>query len=286
VTTDSANSGTGPVSPSGVLPGAEPFEATPDGGDGRLGVLLCHGFTGSPQSLRPWAQHLVEAGFRVSLPRLPGHGTHWRDLQSTTWEDWYAEAEKALLRLLDECNAVFVGGLSMGGGLALRLAEVHGDAIRGVAVVNPSVKRNNPREALIPLLARFVPSMPGIASDIKRPGPGELAYDKVPLKAALSLTKLWATVEADLPKVTAPLLLFRSPEDHVVHPSNSALVLEKVGSTDVTEVLLPNSYHVATLDNDAPTIFADSAGFFRRLAAEPARAPDPAVAADGSEAPV
>jgi carboxylesterase len=234
---------------------------------------------------------------------LPGHGTHWQDLQSTTWEDWYAEAEKALLRLLDECEAVFVGGLSMGGGLALRLAEVHGDAIRGVAVVNPSVKRNASREALIPLIARFVPAMPGIASDIKRSGSTELAYDKVPLKAALSLTKLWATVAADLPKVTAPLLLFRSPEDHVVHPSNSALVLEKVGSTDVTEVLLQNSYHVATLDNDAPTIFADSAGFFRRLAAdtvaeppngtvaEPpnstvAQASDPAMAADGSEAPV
>jgi carboxylesterase len=283
VTTDSAHSGTATA----LLPGAEPFEATPESGGGRLGVLLCHGFTGSPQSMRPWAQYLVEAGFRVSLPRLPGHGTHWRDLQSTTWEDWYAEADKALRRLLDDCDAVFVGGLSMGGGLALRLAEVHGAAIRGVAVVNPSVKRNSSREALIPLLARFVPAMPGIASDIKRPGSGELAYDKVPLKAALSLTKLWTTVEADLPKVTAPLLLFRSPEDHVVHPSNSALVLEKVGSTDVTEVLLPDSYHVATLDNDAPTIFADSAVFFRRLAADAraTQAPDPA-AADGSEAPV
>jgi carboxylesterase len=280
VTTDPANTETGTA----LLAGAEPFEAAPGGGDGRIGVLLCHGFTGSPQSLRPWADHLVEAGFRVSLPLLPGHGTHWRHLQATTWQDWYAEVDKALRRLLDECDTVFVAGLSMGGGLALRLAETHGAALAGVAVVNPSVKRNSPREAMIPVLAPFVPALPGIASDIKQPGSTEVAYDKVPLKAALSLTRLWAAVQADLPKVTVPLLLFRSPQDHVVHPSNSALVLEKVGSTDVTEVLLPDSYHVATLDNDARTIFEGSVEFFRRLAGA-ARTPDPELA-DGSEAPV
>jgi len=267
-----------------LLPGAEPFEAAPGGADGRVGVLLCHGFTGSPQSLRPWAEHLAAAGFRVSLPLLPGHGTHWKDLQSTTWQDWYAELDKALRTLRDGCDSVFVAGLSMGGGLALRLAQVHGAALDGVIVVNPSVKRNASKEALIPLLARVVPAFPGIASDIKQPGSTEVAYDKVPLKAALSLTRLWATVQADLPKVTVPLLLFRSPEDHVVHPSNSALVLEKVGSTDVTEVLLPDSYHVATLDNDARTIFEGSVEFVRRLARG---AQEPAAGlADGSGAPV
>src|SRR5579859_1859428 len=105
-----------------LLPGAEPFEAAPGGAYGRVGVLLCHGFTGSPQSLRPWARHLAEAGFRVSLPLLPGHGTRWKDLQSTTWQDWYAEVDKALRVLREDCDSVFVAGLSMGGGLALRLA--------------------------------------------------------------------------------------------------------------------------------------------------------------------
>jgi len=280
VTTNPVDAPTGGA----LLPGAEPFEAAPGGADGRVGVLLCHGFTGSPQSLRPWAEHLAAAGFRVSLPLLPGHGTHWKDLQSTTWEDWYAELDKALRKLRDGCDAVFVAGLSMGGGLALRLAEVHGAALDGVIVVNPSVKRNASKEALIPLLARVLPAFPGIASDIKQPGSTEVAYDKVPLKAALSLTRLWAAVQADLPKVEIPLLLFRSPQDHVVHPSNSALVLEKVGSTDVTEVLLPDSYHVATLDNDARTIFEGTVEFVRRLARG---AQEPAAGlADGSGAPV
>ena len=94
-----------------VLPGAEPFEHA--GGD--VGVLLVHGFTGCPQSMRPWAEHLAAEGFTVSLPRLPGHGTRWQDLNLTRWTDWYAEAERALDALRRTCSTVFVMGLSMGG---------------------------------------------------------------------------------------------------------------------------------------------------------------------------
>jgi carboxylesterase len=261
-----------------LLPGAEPFEAAPSGaGDGargaRIGVLLCHGFTGSPQSLRPWAQHLLEAGFRVAVPLLPGHGTHWKHLQLTTWEDWYGEVDAALRRLLAECDDVYVMGLSMGGGLALRLAEQHGSAIRGLVVVNPSVQRNRSAEALIPMLSRVLPSFPGVASDIKRPDVREVAYDRVPLKAALSLTRFWTVVAADLSKVTIPVLLVHSTVDHVVHPSNSALVLERISSQDVQEIVLADSYHVATLDNDAQTIYDGSVAFIRRLSAVAAAGP-------------
>jgi carboxylesterase len=260
---------TDPESASALLPGAEPFEATPagwgEGGGPRIGVLLCHGFTGSPQSLRPWAEHLLADGFRVALPLLPGHGTKWPDAQTTSWQDWYGALDRALGRLLAECDEVYVTGLSMGGGLALRLAEQHGAAIRGLVLVNPSVKRNKPVELAIPVVSRLIPSLPGIASDIKRPGISEVGYDRVPLKGALQLTRLWNTVAADLPKVTAPVLLFRSQVDHVVHPSNSALVLAGISSADVREVVLADSYHVATLDNDAPAIFAGSVEFIRRL---------------------
>jgi carboxylesterase len=257
-----------------LLPGAEPFEAVPEGwadaGRPRIGVLLCHGFTGSPHSLRPWAEHLVAAGFRVSLPVLPGHGTHWKQMQVTRWPDWYAALDTALRGLQDDCDAVFVMGLSMGGGLALRLAETHGTGIAGLVLVNPSVKRNRPVETLIPVASVLVPSLPGIVSDIKQAGITEVGYDRVPLKAARSLTRLWRTVSADLPKVTVPILLFRSATDHVVHPSSSALVLEQISSGDVEEVLLHDSYHVATLDHDAGKIFDGSVAFVRRLAADTA----------------
>src|SRR5690348_10662481 len=119
-----------------VLPGAEPFRH--EGGE--VGVLLCHGFTGSPQSLRPWAEYLAERGLTVALPLLPGHGTRWEDMQLTGWQDWYAEVDRELRALRERCAQVFVFGLSMGAALTLRLAAKHGDEVSGIVVVNPANK--------------------------------------------------------------------------------------------------------------------------------------------------
>ena len=117
-----------------LLPGAEPFAA--DGGS--IGVLLSHGFTGSPQSLRPWAEHLAAAGYTVRLPRLPGHGTSWQEMNTTRWTDWYAEIERGYDELAARCDHVFAGGLSMGGTLVTRLAEQKGKAVGGLVLVNPA----------------------------------------------------------------------------------------------------------------------------------------------------
>jgi carboxylesterase len=245
-----------------LLPGAEPFRH--DGGP--IGALLCHGFTGTPQSLRPWAEHLAAADVTVRLPRLPGHGTSVQEANLTTWHDWYAELERNLAELSAQCEQVFVMGLSMGGTLAIRLAEEHGDEITGLVLVNPSLLTKRPDRFLLPFLRLFVPTWTGIASDIKKPGEVELAYDRIPIKAAYSLSKLWIATRADLGKVTQPILIYRSADDHVVEPDSSALLREKVTSSDVREVVLEDSYHVATLDNDAPTIFEGSVEFVRRLA--------------------
>lgn len=248
-----------------VLPGAEPFAA--DGGP--VGVLLCHGFTGSPQSMRPWAEHLSDAGLTVSLPRLPGHGTRWQEMNLTRWEDWYAEVDRALTTLHTRCEQVFVMGLSMGGTLAIRLAEQRPADVAGLVLVNPSLLTTRPDRHLLPLLQLLLPSWAPVGSDIKKPGVTELAYDRVPLKAAYSLSKLWVITRTDLDKVVAPILIFRSEEDHVVEPDSCVVLRDKVSSTDVREVVLDNSYHVATLDNDAETIFAGSVEFVRALSRVP-----------------
>jgi carboxylesterase len=93
-------------------------------------------------------------------------------------------------------------------------------------------------------------------------------------------------VAAQLPKVAVPLLLFRSQDDHVVHPSNSELILTRISSTDVHEIVLRDSYHVATLDNDAPAVFAGSVEFIRRLsgAAGAGEEPGAGTVVSGSEA--
>jgi carboxylesterase len=242
------------------MPGAEPFAA--DGGE--VGVVLSHGFTGTTQSLRPWAEHLAAAGLTVRLPRLPGHGTRWQDLNDTRWPDWYGEVERAFDDLRGRCRQVFAMGLSMGGTLVLRLAEQHPADVAGIVLVNPllGTERKDVKYAL-PVLHRFVPSLPGIASDIRKPGSTELAYDRTPLKAMHSLTQLYREVAADLGKVTAPVLVFRSRVDHVVDPLSGRLLLAGATATTLTEVILEESYHVATLDHDAPAILDGSLKFVR-----------------------
>ena len=133
-------------------------------------MLLCHGFTGSPQTLRGWADYLAEQGLTVSLPRLPGHGTTWQELAQTGGDDWFAEVDAAFGRLASRCEHAFVFGLSMGGCLALRLAETRGGAVRGVVLVNPSLAPDTKLFLLAPVLKYVLRSLPGIASDIKKPG--------------------------------------------------------------------------------------------------------------------
>ncbi len=244
---------------------AEEFRHPGSGDNASTGVLLSHGFTGSPYSMRPFGEHLAGLGYGVAVTRLPGHGTSWQEMNTTRWPDWYGVVDAEFLRLRKEHDRVFVAGLSMGGCLALRLAEEHGTDISGVVLVNPSVSTDDKRFAALPLLRHVVPSLAAIGNDIKKPGGEEHAYDRVPVKALYSLTQLWKVTQADLAKVTQPLLLFRSTEDHVVEPSSSRRVLSGISSRDVTETLLEDSYHVATLDNDAPRIFDDTAAFIARI---------------------
>ncbi|MDT0346558.1 alpha/beta hydrolase [Streptomyces litchfieldiae] len=245
-----------------LLPGAEPF--THEGS--AIGVLLCHGFTGSPQSLRPWAEHLAAQGLTVSLPLLPGHGTRWQDLQRTGWQDWYATVDRELRELSRRCDQVFLCGLSMGGALALRLAARRGAAVSGVALVNPAVTFPRFKGYALPLLRFLVPSAPGLISDIAKGGGRETGYERVPLHAAYSTRALFALVRSELPQVTQPLLVLRSRVDHVVPPTDTVLVVSSVSSTDVTEHVLESSYHVATLDHDAERIFQETDAFITRLA--------------------
>jgi carboxylesterase len=243
-----------------VKPQAEPYQA--DGGP--TGVLLLHGFTGSPASMRPWGEHLAADGFAVSVPRLPGHGTTWQEMNNTQWTDWYAEASCALDDLVERCDEVYVGGLSMGGCLALRLAEQRPDDVAGLVLINPSVTSLNRQLVVLPVLKRVVASVKGLGNDIKKPGVDEYSYDRTPLRALDSLRAMWKITRDDLAKVTAPVLVFRSVEDHVVEPLSTQIITQRVSSRDVTERVLDDSYHVATIDNDAPSIYTESAEFIRK----------------------
>jgi carboxylesterase len=241
-----------------VLAGAEPFAS--DGGP--VGILVLHGFTGSPITVRAWAEHLAAAGFTVRAPLLPGHGTVWQDMRRTGWDDWYGEAERAFRELSARCAQVFVAGISMGGCLALRLAETQGSKISGVVVVNPSLAPDTKLFPLVPVLKHIVPSLPGLAGDIKKPGVDERGYPRFPVKAVATLGRGWKATTAALANVTQPLVVYRSAVDHVVGPASMKRLTSALPNVDVRP--LPDSYHVATLDNDAPAIFAGTVDFIKK----------------------
>ncbi len=245
------------TTPPALVPGAEPFAAD----DGRTGVLLSHGFTGSPASMTPWGRQLAALGHTVRAPRLPGHGTTWKDMNTKRWPDWYGEVDAALTELRATCDQVIVAGLSMGGCLALRLAETRPADIDAIVLVNPAINLSRFDLKLLPVLKWLVPSMPGIGNDIKLAGQDEVGYDRTPLKALASQLQMWKATRADLGKITQPLLIFQSAEDHVLDATSIDLIRAGVSSAVTELVALPESYHVATIDNDAQLIFDRTAAF-------------------------
>ena len=244
----------------------EPFAFDGDGADGRIGIVVSHGFTGTPASMRPWAQHLADAGYSVRLPLLPGHGGSWQDTNRTRWPQWYAEIEAAYTELRERCDVVVAVGLSMGGTLVTRLAEQHPD-IAGLVLVNPAFGTRRFDAKFAPYFARLIRSRPSIGGDIKKPGVAEPAGERTPVIAFASLLQLWKTTVADLDRLTSPVLMFRSREDHVVDDLSAELLHGGAVNTTIREVMLEDSYHVATLDNDAPQIFAGSVEFIRSVTA-------------------
>jgi carboxylesterase len=249
------------ISP-GPLTGAEPFAA--DGGP--VGVLVLHGFTGSPQTVRPWAEYLAEAGLTVRAPLLAGHGAGWRELAATGWTDWYASAERALAEISARCEQVFVAGISMGGCLAFRLAETHRDQVSGLVVVNPSLAGDNPLIPFTPVLKYLIRAIPSIGGDIKKPGAQEGALKKTPVASVATMPVMWKTTKAELASVTQPVLVFRSTVDHVVGPASMRVLTSALPAAEIRP--LADSYHVATLDNDAPEIFEGTAAFVQKHSIE------------------
>ena len=245
-----------------LMPGAEPFHVDA----GSTGVLLVHGLSGSPASMRPWGEHLAAQGHTVHVPRLPGHGTSVAECNRTRWDDWYATVERAYHQLRERCDHVFVGGLSMGGALAVHLAQQN-PQVAGVMLVNPALGSGDPKARfLLPVMRVLgIKEYPAISNDIAKEGMDEVAYDKTPVRALISFVDHWPMLVRDLHRVTQPTILFHAPGDNIVDTVTTELLKADIGSNDFTYVGLADSQHVATLDHDAPTIFERSTAFIQRV---------------------
>jgi carboxylesterase len=254
-----------------VLRGAEPWSAAGHGARGSTGLLLVHGFTGNPVSMRPLGEGLAAAGFTVEVIRLPGHGTHWRDMAKTRYTDWRHEVVRAADALRDRSAKLLLVGLSMGGTLVLDVACTQVANLAGVVAINPFIlARPDPLAKLAPLIERLIPVVPaklaGLAeNDMAKPGQDEKAYPWVPIASANSLTRELPRIRQQLASLKLPALIAHSRQDHSVPPQNSREVLRLLEGGDATELVLERSYHVATLDYDLELLIEKITDFADRV---------------------
>lgn len=248
-----------------IKPGCEAWSAQGSGANADIGFLLIHGYSGSPAGMRPWAQDLAERGFTVELPLLPGHGTHYKDVSRITWQDMAREVVRGFERLRARSRVCIAAGLSVGGLLALRLAQTRGHDLGGIIAVNPHLFTSHPLTPFMPVLKYVVPFFPGIINDIAKPDMDELGYEKLGLRGLSSVHALQRQVRPRLGDITVPTLLFSSREDHVVSPACGEEIAAKIGSGDFEHIWLERSYHVATLDYDYPIILEHSVKFAERI---------------------
>lgn len=228
------------------------------GANQEIGVLLVHGFTGSPASMRPWAEYLNQRGYTVKVPLLPGHGTTPHDLNLVKWQEWPAKVESDLQELLRTCRKVFICGLSMGGGTTLNIATRYSKDLAGIILVNPMIHVKFVPHQLAWAISRFQKMRESVGDDIKRPGITEYGYDALPAVGVYELLKMLHYTRKRLHDVTAPMLLFHSVDDHTLPVTNTEIVMKSVGSREKQRIELVNSYHVATLDYDQEVIFENS----------------------------
>jgi carboxylesterase len=248
-----------------VLPEAEPLSHA---GTTSVGVLVLHGFTGNPSSMRGIAEAMVELGHHVEMPRLPGHGTTIEEMVTTGWSDWTGEVRSAHQRLADRVDDIVVVGLSMGGSLTL-WSGFELTKVAGLVAINPATKPQP--DDMLAMIQEMVDDgteiAPALGGDIADPDARESAYDGAPLRPLLSFMRDGLAPMTDrYGELTMPLLLITSRQDHVVEPANSEHLAAAHGG-EVEHVWLDRSYHVATQDYDAADIERMTGEFVARVTA-------------------
>ena len=223
-----------------------------------VGVIFVHGFTGSPVSMRPWAEFFHKKGYTVSVPLLAGHGRKPEDLNRVKWQEWPNKVEAELEWMHSEGITPFIFGLSMGGGTALNVSLKHSSSIAGLVLVNPMIHVRFVPPQIAWFISRFQKMRDSVGDDIKKPGVTEHGYDSLPAVGVYQLLKMLSYTRTRLHDVTAPVLLFHSKEDHTLPVSNTEIIMERLGSIEKQRIELVNSYHVATLDYDQDIIFENS----------------------------
>ena len=249
---------------------------------GRTGILLIHGLGGTPIEMRFIAVGLARAGYTVSCPQLAGHCGTADDLKATRWQDWYASVVEAHDRLLEDCDVVIVGGLSMGAVLALHLAAERPDSVHGLALYAPTLQLDGWG---IPWYARLFglvwqrsvadcipfterepfgikdPRVRGLVTAAIQSGDSSQAGQlSTPGSSMLELRWLAKTVRRSIDRIRQPALLLHPREDDRASLRNAFLLQRKLGGS-VETVVLEDSYHVITLDRQRHVVMERTSRF-------------------------
>lgn len=246
---------------SDVHPQAKPFFIT---GSSQQALLFLHGFTASPSEIRPVAEELNKINnCSISGILLPGHGTTPDQLNTVQWQEWYKAVEDELKSLQTRYQQVFVGGLSMGGLLALH-AGVNFEGLDGVVTINAPIYYHY---GVIPLLSdlrgMMTPFYPkkGLQQIKELEDQGRFAYRVMPLKAFHSLNHLRKVVMNEAQGLKIPALIFQSLLDESVHFRSGDFLYEKIRGEGAKLIMLPQSRHIATMGEQEELIAREMANF-------------------------
>lgn len=265
----------------------------------RVGVLLIHGLTGTPTEMRGVARELNRAGFTVCGMQLAGHCGDVDDLIATGWRDWYQSVVDAAQKLREQVDYLYIGGLSMGAVLALKYAADFPQQVQGVLVYGATFRYDGwSIPAMSQFLAPWFLPLAGflrigrrrmfneeppygirneqlrqrIAQSMLGGDSGAAGLPGNPWPSLSEMTHLSRNVRRSLHKITAPCLILHAEEDDIAHRRNGELVRDNV-SGPAEMVLLKNSYHMITIDNDRRELIARSVDFIRKNLPQPDDAP-------------
>jgi carboxylesterase len=238
----------------------------------RTGVLLIHGLGGTPVEMKTVAKRLNKAGYTVLCCQLAGHCATERELADAHWQEWYGSVEAALAQLEQRCDTIVVGGLSMGGLLAAKLAAAEPSRVDGIVILAPTLWYDGwamPWYAVLLKLLRphlgrsflkhwsFAEREPyGIKDErvrkiiLQAMTSGDSTLAGVFATPAHALRELWRLTDAlkpELPKAHQPALIVQAREDDIASIRNAQYLERHLGGV-VETLILDDSYHLVTVD--------------------------------------
>lgn len=236
-------------------------------GDGQVGVVCVHGFTGTPYEVRYLGERLHASGYSVHGLRLPGHGTRVEDLEATRWSDWADAVEDAFDTMRMLCDRVAVVGQSLGGLLSLHLAAHRPDVAAVATLAAPLwleglAGRVAGWAARGTLPIKQIPKLAGSDLRDRRARAENPCYDAIPTRALGELVRFMHVVQDELPAIHAPVLVLHGRRDHTAPVACAPRIAAAAHA--VRTRILPRSFHLIAADVERDVVAAEVIDHLRR----------------------